>query len=209
MSDQYPKDRQDRIESAATWAFRDPPPEGTVYQVCWCGEDVTAEVEARRAELAGESFPPDTTDAVKILHGRIIGGDPRKQAMLDAEREAGGLKDSGKRQKFKSGAVRDAAEDKGRPSLMSIYALREYALHMERGAAKYEDRNWEKGMPLCRIYESLIRHLWAWMLREDDEPHLGAIIWNAAALVHGTIMVRLGIWPAEFDDRPTYRKGKK
>jgi len=119
------------------------------------------------------------------------------------------LKDTGKRQHFDTGAQRDAADGKGRPSLMSVLALREYQLQLERGAVKYSDRNWEKGMPLCRIYDSLVRHLQAWMMREDDEPHLGAIMFNAAALVHGTIMVNLGIWPHSLDDRPVYRKAKQ
>ena len=119
------------------------------------------------------------------------------------------LKDTGKQQQFDTGAQRDASEGKGRPSLMSPYALDEYSKQLERGAEKYSARNWEQGMPLCRIFDSLMRHLWAWMLGDATEPHLGAIMFNAAALVHGTIMVRLGLWPKHLDDRPIYRKVKQ
>lgn len=30
------------------------------------------------------------------------------------------------------------------------------------GAAKYDDRNWEKGMKWGRVFGALMRHLWAW-----------------------------------------------
>ena len=30
------------------------------------------------------------------------------------------------------------------------------------GAAKYEDRNWERGMSWGRVFGALMRHMWAW-----------------------------------------------
>jgi hypothetical protein len=30
------------------------------------------------------------------------------------------------------------------------------------GAAKYEPRNWERGMSWGRVFAALMRHLWAW-----------------------------------------------
>jgi hypothetical protein len=30
------------------------------------------------------------------------------------------------------------------------------------GAAKYADRNWEKGIKFGRVFAALMRHLWAW-----------------------------------------------
>lgn len=33
---------------------------------------------------------------------------------------------------------------------------------LTRGAEKYEDRNWEKGMRWGRVFAACMRHLWAW-----------------------------------------------
>ena len=56
--------------------------------------------------------------------------------------------DSGKRRDFPTGSRRDSREGKGRYDLISPIALRRLALVCERGAAKYGDRNWEKGQPM-------------------------------------------------------------
>ena len=57
-------------------------------------------------------------------------------------------------------------------------AILEYAKHLEEGAKKYSDRNWEKGIPLERFIDSGIRH-WLKHKRGDvDEPHNRAFIWN-------------------------------
>lgn len=45
------------------------------------------------------------------------------------------------------------------------------------GAAKYSDRNWEKGIKYGRLYAALLRHLFAWWLGterdvESDLSHL-------------------------------------
>ena len=55
------------------------------------------------------------------------------------------------------------------------------------GAAKYEDRNWEKGMDWSRPYAALRRHLNAWQMGEiiDPEsgrPHLVSVLANAMFL---------------------------
>ena len=68
------------------------------------------------------------------------------------------VKDSGKRQEFKSGAVRDIQEGKGRYDLLPPIALERLARHYENGAKKYGESNWQKGMPLSRYLDSLIRH---------------------------------------------------
>jgi hypothetical protein len=36
------------------------------------------------------------------------------------------------------------------------------AIILTFGAAKYADRNWEKGMGWGRVFGALMRHLWAW-----------------------------------------------
>jgi len=52
-----------------------------------------------------------------------------------------------------------------------------------RGAQKYSDNNWKRGIPLSRIYESLFRHLIQWRAGDTSEDHLAAVIWNATALM--------------------------
>lgn len=58
------------------------------------------------------------------------------------------IADSGNRRAFDSGAVRDMAEGKGRCDLLPASAILRLARHFERGAEKYAERNWEKGIPL-------------------------------------------------------------
>ena len=114
-------------------------------------------------------------------------------------------KGSGEREEFATGSRRDTAEGKGRPALISPFALRRLAGLYERGSSRYGDRNWEKGQPFSRVTDSLFRHLLAWMAGEVDEDHLAAIMWNAAALIHYQEAIRLGLLPAELDDMPHYR----
>lgn len=56
-----------------------------------------------------------------------------------------------------------------------------------RGAKKYGDRNWEKGMSWGRIFGALMRHAWLWMSgeeydRETGAHHMVAAAWNAIVL---------------------------
>ena len=81
------------------------------------------------------------------------------------------LPNSGKMSNFASGAVRDAMEGKGYPSLLPLNALRAAARRFEDGALKYGRNNWKKGIPLSRYVDSLYRHLWAFMEGDDQEDH--------------------------------------
>lgn len=94
------------------------------------------------------------------------------------------LEDSGERQQFDTGAVRDPARGKGRYDLISPYGLKRLALHYEAGAAKYADRNWEKGIPASRCFSSAVRHLFRWIAGERKEDHLAAAAWNIFAIMH-------------------------
>lgn len=88
------------------------------------------------------------------------------------------IKDSGKRQQFNTGAVRDAQSGKGRYDLLPMRAIARLARHFEAGAKKYGDRNWEKGIPISRYMDSGMRHLCKYMQGERDEDHLAACAWN-------------------------------
>ena len=73
------------------------------------------------------------------------------------------LHDSGGRQQFVTGAVRDRQAGKGRFDLLPALAVTRLARHFEKGAAKYGDRNWEQGIPLSRFLDSALRHLFAYL----------------------------------------------
>lgn len=94
------------------------------------------------------------------------------------------LNDSGNRQKFETGAVRDIQEGKGRFDLIPPEAIFRLAKHYEAGAKKYNDRNWEKGIPISRCIDSCFRHLYKYVQGWNDEDHLAAAMWNIAAIMH-------------------------
>lgn len=95
-----------------------------------------------------------------------------------------GLKDSGRRENFKTGAVRDTREGKGRFDLISPYALRRLAAVYEKGAVKYGDNNWQKGIPFARCIDSALRHIGQFQLGRRDEDHLAQAAWNLFAIMH-------------------------
>lgn len=113
-------------------------------------------------------------------------------------------KDSGTRQEFKTGAVRDIQAGKGRFDLISPLALKRLAGVYERGAVKYGDRNYEKGIPLCRFLDSAERHLNDYKEGKRDEDHMAQALWNICAFIHTEEMIYRGLLPKELDDLPNY-----
>lgn len=109
-------------------------------------------------------------------------------------------KDSGERQEFSTGSVRDTQEGKGRFALIPKGPLRRLAQLYERGAKKYGDRNWEKGQPLSRYLDSAYRHLIS--LEEGDivEDHGASLAWNAFAFMWTAEQIEQGKLPKELDD---------
>lgn len=91
-----------------------------------------------------------------------------------------GIKDSGNRTEFATGAVRDIHTGKGRYDLLPWDAIHELAIHCEEGAKKYQERNCEKGIPIHSLIDSAIRHLSCYMRGMKDENHLRAGMWNIA-----------------------------
>lgn len=110
--------------------------------------------------------------------------------------------DSGKREEFVTGSVRDTRQGKGRFDLIAPYALKRLAQHYENGARKYGDRNWEKGQYLSRYLDSAIRHLYAYLGGSREEDHLAAAAWNCFAYIETEHRVRDGRLPATLNDMP-------
>ena len=93
------------------------------------------------------------------------------------------VKDSGQRQAFDTGSVRDTRDGKGRYDLLPSYAIYLVARQFEEGANKYGSRNWEKGQSLSRYVDSALRHLFKHLGGETDERHDVAAAWNCLAML--------------------------
>jgi len=114
--------------------------------------------------------------------------------------------DSGKRENFDTGSRRDTREGKGRYDLISPIVIERDTQHLENGAVKYGDRNWEKGQPLSRYFDSAIRHMYKYLAGLKDEDHLAAARWNIACIIHTEEMIHRGLLPKELNDLPNYIK---
>lgn len=112
------------------------------------------------------------------------------------------VQDSGAREEFTTGSVRDTQQGKGRFDLLPFYALTRVAVHFENGAVKYGDENWRKGQNLRRYISSTLRHVAKYMLGEKDEDHLAAAAWNILCLIETEKMIEDGKLPKELNDLP-------
>jgi hypothetical protein len=92
------------------------------------------------------------------------------------------VKDSGKREQYKSGMVRDVTEGKTDYALVLDGPMFErWASHLTKGAVKYEKRNWMKAEGSAeyeRFRESAFRHFLQWYRGETDEDHAAAVLFN-------------------------------
>lgn len=100
-------------------------------------------------------------------------------------------KDSGQREEYGSGMVRDLQEGKPRFDLCLVDGLpydeqflTRLAGLLARGAEKYGERNWQLAdseEELARFKASGLRHMIQWMTGEDDEDHAAAVAFNLMA----------------------------
>lgn len=66
-----------------------------------------------------------------------------------------------------------------RATRKDIFALMlDVARHFENGALKYGEHNWQKGIPISRYVDSVLRHLMKDLAGETDEDHAAAFVWN-------------------------------
>lgn len=91
-------------------------------------------------------------------------------------------KDSGNREEFTSGMVRDTSLGKVRYDLVYMPMFKRWAELMTRGAQKYSANNWMKAegdAELLRFKESAFRHFMQWFLEENsEEDHAAAVFFN-------------------------------
>ena len=94
-------------------------------------------------------------------------------------------KDSGARQEYGTGMVRDTRAGKMRFDLCWYPMVKRWAELMQRGAEKYGENNWQfakTGEEHDRFVESALRHLYQWAYEEDDgEDHAAAVFFNITA----------------------------
>lgn len=84
--------------------------------------------------------------------------------------------------------------------LIPVAPLEAVARHYGIGAAKYADRNWERGYRWSWSFAALCRHLFAFWRGEDIDqetgsPHLAAVVFHCFALME------FGRTHRELDDR--------
>lgn len=102
--------------------------------------------------------------------------------------------DTEARMVFEGGGMREPQDGKPRFDLLlpegvpfAEQFLTRFAVHMTKGAAKYEDRNWEKFSDkeaLERAKASALRHIMQWLSGETDEDHAAAVVFNLMAAEH-------------------------
>lgn len=93
-------------------------------------------------------------------------------------------KDSGERQHYPSGMVRDVQSGKPRYDLIDRAFLKRWAELMARGAEKYGEDNYKcanSDEELHRFEASAFRHLMAWLNGDISEDHAAAVAFNIAA----------------------------
>ncbi|KKK59198.1 hypothetical protein LCGC14_3036810, partial [marine sediment metagenome] len=98
-----------------------------------------------------------------------------------------------------------AAAGKGTPVLVPGDAIIDIAKLFEKGAAVYGARNWEKGIPLSEILNSLERHLQQEKMGGTDENHARALAWRAVIYLATKLRIENGLLPASLNDMPAYR----
>lgn len=145
------------------------------------GFPTAMELQMEANRTANEQF-----DARNVLTEPILG--PLKQIVpprivkVDDRSSEFEVKDSGTRQEFDSGMVRDVTTDKIRWDLVFDGPLMQrLAEHLTKGAKKYEARNWMKASGEAekeRFRESAVRHFVLWFNDVRDEDHMAAVVFN-------------------------------
>lgn len=108
-------------------------------------------------------------------------------------------KDSGARQEFSTGMVRDVQTDKPRYDLCDWVMITRWAELMARGAKKYGERNWEKAETqeeLNRFLASALRHCVQYFQGDSSEDHGAAVMFN----ISGAEMVKRKLINAKFNE---------
>lgn len=110
------------------------------------------------------------------------------------------IKDSGNRQSFSTGSVRDTEDGKPRYDLVPTYPLSRLSQHYFKGSKKYGMFNWQKGQNIRRYLSSLLRHAAALTDGLEDEDHAAAVAWNSFAIMWTRNEIKEGRRTEELED---------
>jgi len=126
------------------------------------------------------------------------------------------IKDSGKRQSFATGAVRDTQEGKPRYDLIPVHALSRLSQIYAQGRIKYPPEqkpgervpveNWRRGIDTQRFMSSLLRHAYAYLEGNRDEDHMAQLVFNALGIIETEEMVYRRILPPSLLTLPDWTK---
>lgn len=109
-------------------------------------------------------------------------------------------------EKFSTGSQRDTRDGKGRFDLIPWEIISLLSKRFEAGASLYGERNWEKGQPLGRYLDSLLRHLFQHLDGKTDEPHDVAALWNLIAFIWTQEKIKTSVLPESLDDLGLLKK---
>ena len=105
-----------------------------------------------------------------------------REAEAISRRPAPVVKDSGAREQYASGMVRDTTTDKIDYRLVFDGPMFDrWAAHLTAGAKKYDKRNWMRAAgeeEYDRFCESAVRHFRQWLRGDTDEDHAAAVFFN-------------------------------
>lgn len=136
----------------------------------------------------------------RYLEGRPmeIGKDVNEAVSLATEEAA--RRRTAEMRSYKEGRKDD--ESKPRYDLLAPEALAGIVEVLTLGAAKYGDRNWERGLAYHRVFGAIMRHLWAWWGGENLDSESGkSHLDHAATELHFlSTFDKRGM--TGFDDRP-------
>jgi len=94
------------------------------------------------------------------------------------------VRDSGERQPYASGMVRDTQAGKPDYTLIDYEFLTRLAEHLGKGLVKYGRDNWKLANSeeeIVRFKSSALRHLIQWLSGDLVEDHASAVVFNIMA----------------------------
>lgn len=91
---------------------------------------------------------------------------------------------------YVTGAKRSSDAERFRADLISPIGLMAVAETCAEGARKYDDFNWEKGMPISDLLNHAIIHIYKYLAGDRSEDHLAHAAWNLLAAIHSE-----ALWP--------------